>query len=226
MGTAATAITAGVALLGFAWSVFVYTRDNGTRKPAERAERAGNLVQLLNTIDLGGADVGLDVTAVRARHEEQLRDLHKVIRLSSAEFVTRALRPALSSATVLFISTYSVAFFFFGISIFEGAKPGADAATRVGTASAALVFIILGILGAVSAAVAVVRRAAFVERQRRAGIHALTTLQTFKADLAEMKTLLIRFRKKRRNQKIPSNQFGFDSTPTGQCIELRGFVPD
>ena len=205
MGTAATAITAGVALLGFAWSVFVYTRDNGTRKPAERAERAGNLVQLLNTIDLGGADVGLDVTAVRARHEEQLRDLHKVIRLSSAEFLARALRPARSLLTLTFIGIYSLVLIFIGISSFTLEKPGAPAADLAATANTGLVYTSLGVLGILWTIVAYVRHAAFVERQRRAGIQALTIFQTFKADLAETRTLWSRFRIKRKNQKIQPN---------------------
>lgn len=163
-----------VPLAALVWSAVVHSRDARSRKHAEQAERAGRLLELMKSIDLGGADAGLNREAVRLKHNKQIHDLERVVRVSAAEFSARALRPAASRALILVFLSYGVFLLGDGTALVVSAQH-LPATRQLSTWLVAAVIGAVGMAGIVFAVVLGNRRGQTRIRQGEAGI-AIPTL--------------------------------------------------
>lgn len=196
-------LSGSVALLAFVWGLIVYIRDGSSKRQAEQAERAARMITLLESIDLGGADVGLDAAKVRALHDEQIHNLQRIVRLGVADFSARALRPGVSLFALLGIAFYTVFFLVSGIALtlsVAGAKPEKQFAGDV----VGLTFVTIGLLGL--AVVIVVWRRRRVSRARRlaAGMTVPSPTQAMKATIADIETTIAVRRIRRVEQRRAS----------------------
>lgn len=183
-------VSAGVGLLALAWSVVVYVRDSSGRRQADQAERAGRMITLLESIDLGGTETGLDSTNARAKHEEQIRDLQRVVRLGAADFSVRALRHGLSTSTVVIIAVYAVFLISTGAFILNGA-PGESSARHNSDEIAGLTILGLGVLGVLIVGVAGERRRKSRARQRAAGMKVVSLVEGVRVTSGEARTVVV-----------------------------------
>lgn len=192
-------LSAGVGLLTLAWAIVAYIRDSSGKRQADQAERAARMITLLREIDLGGADVGLDSTAARTLHEEQISSLQRVIRLGAVDFSDRALRSGLSIFATTAIAGYSVFFGVLGINI--SANNGVtDPAEKVVNSVSGLTLIGLGVAGRVVVVVSWRRRRKSSRRQRAAGIFVPTVRQSIEREISEIQTAM-RVRSVRRKER-------------------------
>ncbi|WP_286345578.1 hypothetical protein [Frondihabitans sucicola] len=127
------------------------------------------MIELLEEIDLGGADVGLDSSKARALHDEQIRALQRVIRLGAVDFSDRALRSGLSIVTLLIVAAYAILFGVLGINIL-GNGDSKDPSQKIVNSTSGLTLLGMGVVGIVVVLVSWRRRRRSTRRRRAAGM--------------------------------------------------------
>lgn len=153
---AAAWFAALVTAIGLVWTGASRARERRARAQSERAEQAARLLALMRDIELGGTDPTLDIRTVRARHAAQLQDLQRVIRIGTADFVARSLKPPVARTMIVVAALYAL--LLFGVGFTLAIDGGNTESERIANFVVGVVYIVLGIGGAVMAAVMLDRR--------------------------------------------------------------------
>lgn len=181
-------------------AIVVYLRGASTRRHAERAADAAQLLETMAALELSGMDVGLDEPAARALHETQLRELRQVIRVNARGFTDKARRPGIP-ALLLGYGVFVGALF-----IYVGSR-GALSTSEVVSAEqwaawlAVIALVVIGLGLAAASSVALWRKWTARERQRAAGIKVPPYGAEIKESIVLIRAALRRLRNARRKRK-------------------------
>jgi hypothetical protein len=175
MTDAATWFGALSATAGIIWTGVSQSRQRSARAQAEGAEQAGRLLALMNEIGLGGSDQSLDPTVKRDRHVEQLHDLQRLIRLGSADFVARALKPPVSKLLIWVTLLYSVGLIAgtVGLLIAAGNSKGKE---QLNNLIGGITYGVIGLAAVVVLVTLVDRRHAYVKQVAAAAVEDTNTV--------------------------------------------------
>lgn len=162
-GAALIAALAGA--LGVFWTIYSQVHE---RSGALQAQRASQNLELMERIGLGGADGDSDAQETQALHDRQVHSLKRIIRLNTAAFVVRSLKPVPSLWSIGLLLVYSVVSFALGrVSILAGEVLTSEG---VGNLIVGWVLILLGTAGLFMMCVLFVRRIDRIQQHKAAGI--------------------------------------------------------
>jgi hypothetical protein len=155
------------ATAGLIWTGVSQSRQRSARAQSEGAEQAGRLPELMTNIDLAGSDTTLLEPKRRALHNEQVHDLQRLIRLGSADFVARSLKPPVGRLFIWVTGLYSLGILVGAVSLFvvAGHTSGSEQLSNVigGCTYAAIAFA-----GAIVFGALIDRRAAHLKQAHAA----------------------------------------------------------
>lgn len=181
-------------------AIVVYLRGTATRRYAERAADAAQLLETMATLELDGMDVGLDEPAARALHDTQIRELRQVIRVNARGFTEKARHPGIPAILLGYGVFVGVFFTIVGVQ-------AAPSVSKVVSAEqwaawlAVLALIAIGLGLTTASSVALWGKWAARERQRAAGIK----VPTLGAELKESVILIRAATRRRRNARRDRN---------------------
>ena len=181
-------------------AIVVYLRGATTRRHAERAVNAAQMLEAMAALELSGMDVGLDEPAARALHETQLRELRQVIRVSARGFTDKARHPGIPAYLLIYGAFVGVLFMYSGMQLATTASQ-VRAAEQWVTWLIVVAVVLIGFGLMASSFVALWMKWAARERQRAAGIKVPTFGAEIRENLNLIRSALRRRRTTRRERK-------------------------
>lgn len=186
-------------------AIVVYMRGASTRRHAERAANAAQLLEAMTALELAGMDVGVDEPAARALHDTQLRELRQVIRVSARGFTDKARHPGIPAYLLIYGVCVGVLLTFCGMQL-------APTASQVRVAEqwvAWLIVVAVVLIGfglTASSFLALWMKWAARERQRAAGIKVPTVGAEIRENVNLIRSAVRRRRATRRERKAARSE--------------------